>query len=311
MYEEGRRLYTEEINAAVRGATAAAPPRSSSWTATARASGWTFNSLMPDLLDPRMRVRRAASTGRSTPSFLEEGCDAALFVGMHARAPGSPRRRAEPHGFGAGAGSTGSTTRSSARPGSMRRCAGRGLAGAARHRRPRRAREAPRAARAGADGVEVKGRASAATARGRVAAARARELIEEGARAALADLTRSRRTTRVARPRSSVKDCRCPPPSSTDRRYFLSFVNRKVLAAAFVVALTSLFAVGSAFVTPAIAAGSNTTYLVLAPQGLHRPRHRPGHRRRWRGVVDYGQIGVLVAASSQPLLRGRRRRRWR
>ena len=47
----------------------------------------------------------------------------------------------------------------------------------------------------------------------------------------------------------------------------MSFVNRKVLAAAFVVALTSLLAVGSAFITPATAAGPDTTYLVLAPQG--------------------------------------------
>ena len=37
MYEESRRLYTEEINAAVRGAKAPARPRSSRWTATAPA----------------------------------------------------------------------------------------------------------------------------------------------------------------------------------------------------------------------------------------------------------------------------------
>ena len=39
MYEEGRRLYTGEINAAVRGAKAAGATRSSSWTATEPARG--------------------------------------------------------------------------------------------------------------------------------------------------------------------------------------------------------------------------------------------------------------------------------
>ena len=34
LYEEGRALYTEEINAAVRGAARRAPPRSWSWTVT-------------------------------------------------------------------------------------------------------------------------------------------------------------------------------------------------------------------------------------------------------------------------------------
>ncbi|HSH78659.1 MAG TPA: M55 family metallopeptidase [Herpetosiphonaceae bacterium] len=39
LYEESRRLYTEEINAAVRGARSAGRRRSSSSTATVRAAG--------------------------------------------------------------------------------------------------------------------------------------------------------------------------------------------------------------------------------------------------------------------------------
>lgn len=38
MYDEGRKLYTEEINAAVRGAKAAGADEIPSWTATAPAA---------------------------------------------------------------------------------------------------------------------------------------------------------------------------------------------------------------------------------------------------------------------------------
>ena len=52
MYEEARKLYTEEINAAVRGARPAGPTRSSSWIATARAAAgrstrWTRSYSTP------------------------------------------------------------------------------------------------------------------------------------------------------------------------------------------------------------------------------------------------------------------------
>jgi D-amino peptidase len=84
MYEEGRRLYTEEINAAVRGAKAAGATEIVVMDCHGAGKGWTFNSLVPDLLDPACEyVVQEEWTGYT--EFLEQGCDAALFVGMHAR----------------------------------------------------------------------------------------------------------------------------------------------------------------------------------------------------------------------------------
>jgi len=50
--------------------------------------GWTFNSLIPDMLDPRCDFVVQQEWTEYT-EFLEQGCDAALFVGMHAMA-GTP-----------------------------------------------------------------------------------------------------------------------------------------------------------------------------------------------------------------------------
>jgi len=47
--------------------------------------GWTFNSLLPEALDPRCEWVVQSEWTEYT-GFLEEGCDAALFIGMHARA---------------------------------------------------------------------------------------------------------------------------------------------------------------------------------------------------------------------------------
>jgi D-amino peptidase len=85
MYEEGRRLYTEEINAAVRGAKAAGATEIVVMDCHGAGEGWAFNSLIPDLLDPACEFVVQEHWTEYT-SFLEEGCDAALFVGMHARA---------------------------------------------------------------------------------------------------------------------------------------------------------------------------------------------------------------------------------
>src|SRR5438874_12145386 len=52
LYEEGRRLYTEEINAAVRGAKAAGATEIVVVDCHGAGGGWTFNSLIPALLDP-------------------------------------------------------------------------------------------------------------------------------------------------------------------------------------------------------------------------------------------------------------------
>ena len=85
MYEEGRKLYTEEINAAVRGAKAGGATEIVVMDCHGAGGGWTFNSLVPELLDPDCEwVVQEEWTGYT--EFLEQGCDAALFVGMHAMA---------------------------------------------------------------------------------------------------------------------------------------------------------------------------------------------------------------------------------
>ena len=57
MYEEGRRLYTEEINAAVRGAKAGGATEIVVVDCHGAGGGWTFNSLFPSCWT-RMRVGR-------------------------------------------------------------------------------------------------------------------------------------------------------------------------------------------------------------------------------------------------------------
>jgi D-amino peptidase len=88
MYEEGRKLYTEEINAAVRGAKAAGAKEIVVVDCHGAGGGWTFNSLVPELLNPDCEWVAHHAWSRYT-ELLEQGCDAALFVGMHARA-GTP-----------------------------------------------------------------------------------------------------------------------------------------------------------------------------------------------------------------------------
>ena len=52
LYEEGRKLYTEEINAAVRGAKAAGATEILVMDCHGAGKGWTFNSLIAEDLDP-------------------------------------------------------------------------------------------------------------------------------------------------------------------------------------------------------------------------------------------------------------------
>jgi D-amino peptidase len=85
LYEEGRRLYTEEINAAVRGARAAGADEIVVMDCHGAGGPWSFNSLIPDALDPGCEYVVQEHWTEYT-AFLEAGCDAALFVGMHARA---------------------------------------------------------------------------------------------------------------------------------------------------------------------------------------------------------------------------------
>src|SRR5262252_3681115 len=88
LYEEGRKLYTEEINAAVRGAKSAGATDIVVMDHHGAGEGWSFNSLVPDLLDPACEYVVQREWTEYT-GFLEEGCDACLLVGMHARA-GTP-----------------------------------------------------------------------------------------------------------------------------------------------------------------------------------------------------------------------------
>ncbi|HJQ73320.1 MAG TPA: M55 family metallopeptidase [Gaiellaceae bacterium] len=85
LYEEGRVLYTEEINAAVRGAKAAGATEIVVMDNHGAGGEWSFNSLVPDLLDPGCEYVVQQEWTEYT-GFLEAGCDAALLVGMHAMA---------------------------------------------------------------------------------------------------------------------------------------------------------------------------------------------------------------------------------
>ena len=88
LYHEGRKLYTEEINAAVRGARSAGATEIVVMDCHGAGGDYTFNSLLPDQLDPDCEFVVQSEWTEYT-EFLEQGCDAALFVGMHAMA-GTP-----------------------------------------------------------------------------------------------------------------------------------------------------------------------------------------------------------------------------
>jgi len=88
LYEEGRKLYTEEINAAVRCAKAAGATEIVVMDCHGAGGDYTFNSLLPAELDPECEFVVQNEWTEYT-EFLEQGCDAALFVGMHAMA-GTP-----------------------------------------------------------------------------------------------------------------------------------------------------------------------------------------------------------------------------
>jgi D-amino peptidase len=84
-FEEGRKLYTADINAAIRGAKAGGATEIVVMDCHGAGEGYTFNSLIPEELEPGCEfVVQTEWTGYT--EFLEQGCDAALFVGMHARA---------------------------------------------------------------------------------------------------------------------------------------------------------------------------------------------------------------------------------
>ena len=84
MYEEGRKLYTEEINAAVRGAKRAGAEEIVVVDCHGAGGDWTFNSFVPELLDDNCTWVAHHPWARYT-ELLEQGADACLLVGMHAR----------------------------------------------------------------------------------------------------------------------------------------------------------------------------------------------------------------------------------
>src|ERR1043165_3942875 len=88
LYHEARVLYTEEINAAVRGAKAAGATEIVVVDCHGAGGDYQFNSLLPDRLDPACEFVVQSKWTQYT-GFLEQGCDAALLVGMHAMA-GTP-----------------------------------------------------------------------------------------------------------------------------------------------------------------------------------------------------------------------------
>ena len=84
MYEEGRRLYTQEVNAAVRGAKRAGADEIIVFDGHNAGGEWRYNSLVPDMLDPACEwVAHHHWTEYTEP--LEQGADACLLVGYHAR----------------------------------------------------------------------------------------------------------------------------------------------------------------------------------------------------------------------------------
>lgn len=89
LYEEGRRLYTAEINAAVRGAFLAGANEVVVMDCHGAGGDFSFNSLLPDEPDERCEFVVQSEWTEYTEPF-EQGCDAALMIGMHAMA-GSER----------------------------------------------------------------------------------------------------------------------------------------------------------------------------------------------------------------------------
>src|SRR4249920_4223115 len=85
LYEEGRKLYTQEINAAVRGARAGGATEVVVMDCHGAGKGWAFNSLIPEDLDEGCEFVVQKEWTEYT-GVLEDGCDGALFIGMHAMA---------------------------------------------------------------------------------------------------------------------------------------------------------------------------------------------------------------------------------
>ncbi len=83
-YPEGRQLYTAEVNAAVRGAKRAGASEIIVIDGHNAGGDWRYNSLLKDMLDPACEYV-AHHTWTQYREPLEQGVDACLMVGYHAR----------------------------------------------------------------------------------------------------------------------------------------------------------------------------------------------------------------------------------
>jgi D-amino peptidase len=88
LYEEGRRLYTAEVNAAVRGCKRAGVSEIVVVDGHGAGGAWSFKSLIPEQLESGAQYV-LGHTWLRYQQPLEEGCDAALLVGTHSMA-GTP-----------------------------------------------------------------------------------------------------------------------------------------------------------------------------------------------------------------------------
>jgi D-amino peptidase len=85
LYAECRKLYTNEMNAAVRGAKAAGATDIVVVDCHGAGGAYNFKSFVPDLLEPGAEYVFGYPWARYITPF-EQGCDAILFVGAHAMA---------------------------------------------------------------------------------------------------------------------------------------------------------------------------------------------------------------------------------
>src|SRR5437660_3630692 len=88
LYEECRKLYTDEMNAAVRGARAAGASRIEVVDCHGAGGAYTFKRFIPERLEAGAQYIFGYPWARYITPF-EQGCDAILFVGAHAMA-GTP-----------------------------------------------------------------------------------------------------------------------------------------------------------------------------------------------------------------------------
>src|SRR5437899_6042715 len=87
-YEQSRKLYTDEMNAAVRGARAAGAREIVVVDCHGAGGAYSFKSFIPEQLESGAQYVFGYPWARYITPF-EQGCDAILFVGAHAMA-GTP-----------------------------------------------------------------------------------------------------------------------------------------------------------------------------------------------------------------------------